>query len=213
MRIVHGSPISPYVRKVLIALEYKGLSYENKSMNPFIKSQALFALNPLGKIPIYQEGDFLLPDSTVICAYLERQYPQTPIYPSDAQDYALSLWYETYIHEKIAPEIIKIVFNLVVAPKYLKQPSDLSKVDDALQKLPEGLKYFENIIGSKKYLIKDQFSIADITLFSFLIDLRFTYQMIDADKYPNLVRYIAGIEQEPSVQKVMQQLTERLKNS
>ena len=33
MRTVHGVPLSPYVRKVLMSLEIKGLAYE---LNPVI---------------------------------------------------------------------------------------------------------------------------------------------------------------------------------
>lgn len=211
MRIVHGSVLSPYVRKVLIALEYKGLSYEIKSVNPFIKSPLLFELNPLGKIPVYQEGEFKLPDSKVICAYLEKQFPDQSIYPSAAQDYGLALWYQEYVHEKIAPEIIKLAFNLVVAPKYLNIPGDSAKILAARKSLPEGLNYFENIIADQQYLVAQQFTIADISLFSFLIHLRFIGEPLDAQIYPKLTHYLAGIEAEPSVVRVLEQLKQRLK--
>jgi glutathione S-transferase len=50
--IVHGGLPSPFVRKVLICLEEKGVPYEWRPIAPFPKSPELLALNPLGQIPI-----------------------------------------------------------------------------------------------------------------------------------------------------------------
>lgn len=210
MRIIHGSSLSPYVRKVLIVLEYKNLSYKINVINPFIKTKELLDLNPLGKIPIYQEDEFILPDSKVICAYLDRQYPQNAIYPSEPKDYALSLWYQEYIHEKLAPEVINVAYNLLIAPKFLNQPGDLSKVEQAFEKLIEPLSYLEGLLQNKKYLVNETFSIADITLFSFLINFRFTGHAIDEQKHPNLARYLAEIEKEAACKKVFDLAFQRL---
>lgn len=82
-RIVHGATPSPFVRKVLIALSEKGLDCELQALMPIPKTPELLALNPVGKIPIFQDGDLILPDSSVICAYLERTHPEPSLYPSD----------------------------------------------------------------------------------------------------------------------------------
>ena len=70
MPIVHGGVPSPFVKKVCAFLAEKGVAYELRSLAPFPKTPELLAMNPLGKIPIYQDGDLMLPDSSVICAYV-----------------------------------------------------------------------------------------------------------------------------------------------
>ena len=49
----------------------KGLPYELRPQPPFNQPPEFFEISPLGKIPVYQDGDFTTPDSSVICAYLD----------------------------------------------------------------------------------------------------------------------------------------------
>ena len=78
---VHGVHGSPFVRKVLIALELKGLDYEMVAQMPFTGDEEYRKLNPLGKIPTLVDGDLTLGDSKVICRYLEAAYPEVPVFP------------------------------------------------------------------------------------------------------------------------------------
>jgi glutathione S-transferase len=73
--IVHGGLPSPFVRKTLICLEEKRIPYELRPLSPFPKTLELLAMNPFGRIPILQDGDFMLPDSSAIALYLEKTHP------------------------------------------------------------------------------------------------------------------------------------------
>ena len=57
-------------------------------------------MHPMGKVPILKDGDLIVPDSSVICAYLERSRPGRPMYPAGAADYAraLSGWHQPPSH-------------------------------------------------------------------------------------------------------------------
>lgn len=71
-----GSLASPYVRKVRVLIEEKGLQSQVKLMtlalSPIAPDKALSAKNPLGKIPLLECPDgSLLYDSRVICEYLD----------------------------------------------------------------------------------------------------------------------------------------------
>ncbi|MGE3726828.1 MAG: glutathione S-transferase family protein [Candidatus Sericytochromatia bacterium] len=71
-----GSLASPYVRKVRVLIEEKGLQSQVKLMtlalSPIAPDKALSAKNPLGKIPLLECPDgTLLYDSRVICEYLD----------------------------------------------------------------------------------------------------------------------------------------------
>lgn len=127
--ILYGSVVSPYVRKVLVVLNMKNVSYNLETVIPFIDDhkQKLLKINPLGKIPVYQEGDFIISDSSVICAYLEKRYPVPSVYPIDARSYARCLWYEKYANTALTPAIatdnLKVVFHQIKLnkfPAYLK---------------------------------------------------------------------------------------------
>ena len=81
---VYGASVSPFVRKVLLALEFKGVPYEGVAINPFAPPANWATLSPLKKIPVLVDGDVVLPDSTIICRYIEETQPTPALYPTTA---------------------------------------------------------------------------------------------------------------------------------
>ncbi|MDC3180642.1 glutathione S-transferase family protein [Gammaproteobacteria bacterium] len=87
-----GLKISPYVRKVIVALEEKSLDY---TLVEILPKSLLLATNqsvptdfdeasPLGKIPAIQVGDFAISDSAVIAEFLDQLDLNTHnLYPTD----------------------------------------------------------------------------------------------------------------------------------
>ena len=68
--LVVGSYLSPYVRKVLVCLELKGIAYEVDPIVPFYGDDRFSGLSPLRRIPVLVDGDLVVNDSSDICAYL-----------------------------------------------------------------------------------------------------------------------------------------------
>ena len=54
VRII-GSYISPYVRKVLVVLDMKGLSYEIDPIIPFMGDDRFSAVSPVRRIPVLMD--------------------------------------------------------------------------------------------------------------------------------------------------------------
>ena len=71
---LHGANISPYVRKVRVALAHKSIKYNSVQQSPFGAPEEFKSISPLSKIPCWEEGDLTLPDSSVILGYLEHRY-------------------------------------------------------------------------------------------------------------------------------------------
>ena len=71
-----GIPLSPYVRKVVVDLNIKGIDYEIQPVLPGSDDPDFRAVSPLGKIPVLIDDDLSIPDSSVICEYLEEAYPE-----------------------------------------------------------------------------------------------------------------------------------------
>src|SRR6201997_4881505 len=137
MPTLYGAPISPFVRKTMVALAEKGVTYEHDPVVPAV-APAEFKriskeISPLGKIPAYRDGDLTLADSSVIIAYLERIQPSPPLYPSDARDYARALWFEEYGDGGLAPVIgPKIFFQKIAGPAIFKTKTDEAVVNKAI---------------------------------------------------------------------------------
>ena len=79
--LIVGSYLSPYVRKVLVCLETKGIPYEVDHFAPFYGDERFSRLSPLRRIPVLVDGDLVLTDSSVICEYLDELKPEPALYP------------------------------------------------------------------------------------------------------------------------------------
>jgi glutathione S-transferase len=110
MSSLHGVSASPYVRKVQAVLNTKGIDFTINPIIPFGDKSALLALNPLGKIPVYQDDNVTLGDSSVICAYLEKNHPDISLYPIDATEYANAVWLEKYADTHLTPSLGTVFF-------------------------------------------------------------------------------------------------------
>src|SRR5690606_37527882 len=76
-----GSPVSPYVRKVLAACAVKGIEVAVDPVTPFLGDDSFGRLSPLRRIPVWIEGDLTLCDSSVIVQYLEETRPGPSLWP------------------------------------------------------------------------------------------------------------------------------------
>ena len=79
MNKVYGVELSPYVRKVLFALESKDQAYELELTLPFKIADSYFSKHPLGKVPCFEDEYVTLPDSSIICDYLDQKYPNSTL--------------------------------------------------------------------------------------------------------------------------------------
>ncbi|NEQ54414.1 MAG: glutathione S-transferase family protein [Leptolyngbya sp. SIO3F4] len=83
-------PPSPNSRKVQAVAIHLGLSVELELVDlqqGQQRTDEFLALNPTGRIPVLQDGDLVLWESTAIMQYLASQVP-TPLWPDDAQQRA-----------------------------------------------------------------------------------------------------------------------------
>ncbi len=188
---IHGTLPSPFVRKVRCALDEKGIPYESVQLIPMPKTPELMALNPIGKIPILQDGDLTLPDSSAICAYIERLHPSPALYPSDPVEFARTLWYEEYADTKLVEGIAPIFFERFIKKHLLKVDPDEDRVKGALEnELPASLEYLEKETAGRDHLVGGEFTLADIATCAQLVGLRLGGEDLDATRWPNLARYL-----------------------
>ena len=86
MMILHWSPRSPYVRKVMIAISELGLSDRIRTVRTIVGGTTphaeLMKINPLGKIPTLElEDGSVIYDSPVIMEYLDTLHTGPKLYP------------------------------------------------------------------------------------------------------------------------------------
>ena len=74
-------PLSPFAQKVKIALIEKGLEFETVLVSFASPPEELAKLNPRAEVPILQDGDTAIWDSTIILDYLEDRFPEPSLWP------------------------------------------------------------------------------------------------------------------------------------
>ena len=144
MKII-GSFVSPYVRKVLVCMELKGLDYEIDPITPFFGNDEFRRLSPLCRIPVLIDGDLTLTDSTVICEYLDERYPGHSLLPVDPRERANARWLEEYADTRLGDVFIwGLFYPKMVHPRVWNEPGDQARIDKTLSTdLPAALDYLE----------------------------------------------------------------------
>lgn len=196
---LHGAALSPFVRKARVALAEKGLAYEAVHVDPFNCPPEYTQLNPLRRIPALEDGDTVLADSAVICAYLEKAYPENPIYPAEPAQYARVLWLEKYADYELAPLTTFAVFRNRLLMPLLGKPCDEARVQAALsEKMPPLLDYLNEQIEGRDWFVGEQLSVADIAVASQFVNLQHGGEQIDASRWPALAAHVAKLLERPS---------------
>jgi len=201
--IVYGASLSPFVRKVRVALAEKGLEYQHEQVNPFQPPPEFLEISPMKRIPVLRDTDLpepnTLPDSSVICDYLEHKFPTPPLYPGDPYQRARALWFEEYADSALVQACVGGVFFERIIKKLLGQQTDENLVAANLkEKVPAVFSYVETEIGPRKFLVGDAFSIADISIATMLVNFEHAGEKVDAARWPELARYIGEIHARPA---------------
>ena len=83
----------PFCARVRIVLAEKDIPYETVEVDLSDRPAWLYEKNPRGKVPVIEEDDFILPESSVIMEYLEERFPEPALLPGDPADRAAArLW-------------------------------------------------------------------------------------------------------------------------
>jgi glutathione S-transferase len=77
MRYLYHLPLSPYSRKVRLALAEKRLPFELRLEKVWERRAEYLEINPAGTVPtLIEDNGLVIADSYAICEYLEEAYPE-----------------------------------------------------------------------------------------------------------------------------------------
>ncbi len=195
-----GTPISPYVRKVLAILDIKGVPFRCHPQIPFLGDDDFTRISPLRRIPVLRIGDFTLPDSTVIAQFLEEKFPETPLYPGDIEARARARWFEEYADDHLGRNVLfPLFFQRRVRPVVLKEPTDEAIVDKAINEdMPKVLDYLETEVPDDGYLC-GTLSVGDIAIGSIMRNAFWADWALDASRWPRVAAYLGRLYSEPAI--------------
>jgi glutathione S-transferase len=197
---IHGVPISVHTRKVIVATIVKELPYHNEPVIPFTAPAGWDRLSPTGRIPVMQDGDLTLADSSVICAYLDRKHVERPLLPSDTKNYARALWLEEYADGTLFREVVHpLFFQTYIRPNILKQQTDRTVVEKTLaDALPKVFGYLNEVL-SGAYAVGSALTLADIALVSNFINYQYLGFQLDRQQHPGIAAHFDHAIRHPAI--------------
>jgi glutathione S-transferase len=186
---------SPYARKVLVAAHELGLAGSvqvvHHETSPTRKNAEVFALNPLGKVPVLlcDDGQVLF-DSSVICEYLDNLHGHPTLIPAGPQQRYRALQWQA-LAQGMADAGVAVRWEAERRPESLRWPA---MREGQLQKVIAACDFLEREIDT--HIAVDIGTIAIATTLSW-IEFRGIYPF--RAERPHLLSWYAAFCARPSM--------------
>lgn len=184
--------LSPHIVLQELGLPYTPVLASTKS-HKLQDGTDFYTINPLGYVPLLELDDGKrLHEGPAIVQYLADQAPDKKLAPANGtwERYKLQEWLTfigTELHKSFSP-----LFN----------PASTDDVKNgARERITGRLKFVENELAGKQYLMGDQFTVADAYLFTVTNWAKLTG--VDLSGFPNLNQYRERVGARPAVVSAM----------
>lgn len=187
--VLHGTPLSGHTHRVALMLNALRLSYRFVAAPKEVRaSPAFLALNPLGQIPVLQDGDLTLADSNAILVYLARRYapdsawlPQEPVAAAHVQRW-LSIAAGEVMH---GPAIARMIALF----DYADDPARAARIAARV------LTFMDGHLADRAFLAAGHVTIADLACYSYVAHA--PDGGVDLAPYPAIRAWLARVEAQP----------------
>ncbi|MBV9783307.1 MAG: glutathione S-transferase family protein [Acidisphaera sp.] len=175
MRYLYHLPLSPFSRKVRLVLSEKRLPFELKLERVWERRQEYLDLNPAGTVPtLIEDNGLTIPDSNVICEYLDEAYPDTSLMGRTLAERVEVRRLVAWFDGKFALEVTR---NLL-GEKFMKRLSGRGEPDAGALRagyvnLRHHLEYLGWLAETRKWLAGSAISLADFAAAGHLSALDF----------------------------------------
>lgn len=190
---LYGSLTSPYVRKLRVLLQEKGIACEFVVENPHDAGSSIPHLNPLGKVPVLQlDNNEVLFESTLLVDYLGG-LGGAPLMPVNGPARVQALRWHALGQGMLDATVTRLMETRRPAEKQIAEVIARQE-----EKIARALSFAEVAAGGGAYLIEDRFSVADIALGVALEYLDFRHPHDWRARHPRLAKWLVGIGARPS---------------
>ena len=194
---------SPFAWRVLLTLEVKRLTYQSTLLE-FSKGEhkapEFLKLNPRGKVPVLKDDGFVLSESLAIMAYLDKKYPEPPLFGTSPQETGL-IWRAILEMESY----VVTAGDKLVRPLFFGQGLDTDRIQEAAAAIRRELRRVDTELEGANWLIGKQVSAADVSLFPLVQMIvraagkdaakPFNFQLLPLENnFPNIATWVKRIE-------------------
>lgn len=188
---VFRHPISGHCHRVELYLSLLGLPHElvHVDLLKAEQKQADFLTkNPFGQVPVLEDGDVLLADSTAILVYLGERYDEEGKY-----------WPRTPQGKAAVQRWLSVASGALASGPAAARRAKLLNAkldyDEALRVTQQLFGILERELGAREYLVASTPSVADLALYAYVA--RAPEGGIALEPYPAIRAWLARVEALP----------------
>lgn len=187
----------------LWTLEELGLDYELKLLPfpPRVLAKEYLAINPLGTIPFFTDGDAKMTESSGICAYLVAKYGPTPLAVApDEADYAAYLNWLFFSDATLTfPQTLVLRYTRLEPPE--RRPAQAA--DDYAKFFFGRLRAVESALAGREFLSGGRFTIADVCI-AYALHLADSLPPLAEKITPNARAYLERMRERPAFKRAQE---------
>jgi glutathione S-transferase len=166
--VIHGVPGSPYLRSALLGLEEKGLSYRLAVIGlETRRSPEYLKLQPFGRIPVMEHGDFRLYETQAMLRYIDTlgESSAPALQPRDPRASARMNQIVGIVDWYVFPMIsVGITAERLMSQVFWNRPPDETNIAKALPNARVCIDELARLKGNAPFMTGDSVSIADLML-------------------------------------------------
>ena len=159
-------PFSPNCQKVVALAHEVGTPLELTTVDLFkgeARTPSMLAKNPNGKLPILEDGDFVLWESRAMLAYIAAKAGRADLAPTTPRERAEVDRWTSWQTAHFGPAIRKVAFERIVKKLGGLGAPDEAVVKTGMEEFAVTANVLEQSLGSKEYVC-GRLTIADFDL-------------------------------------------------
>ena len=176
---VYRIPFSTNVERVALAAGHKAVPVEWVDVDPDDRS-LVAEVSGQTLVPVLVDGDEIVSDSPVIVDWLERRFPDPPLYPTDPSRRA-----EVRVFVDWFNNVWKRPPNLIAAEEEKPTP-DVAHIAELAARMRGYVPLLEDLLDGRDYLF-GEFGAADVFAFPFLKYAVFGTLPGDEDRFHHIL--------------------------
>jgi glutathione S-transferase len=204
MRVLYHQSLSPFCRKVRIALAEKKLEFELRPEPVWERRAEFLALNPAGDLPVLVESDgAVLADSQAIVEYLEETAPEPPLLCGTPLERAearrLIAWFDVKFNAEVTDNLVgeKVMSRLL-----RRGHPNSAAIRAGHANIRHHLEYVAFLMERRNWLAGDRLTLADITAAAHLSCVDYIGD-VPWDGYEDAKTWYARVKSRPSFRAIL----------